>query len=134
MPWIRPCGDELLAQVKEAQQRGQAILFSSHVMSEVEAVCHRVGILQRGRLVHVQEMSELRQGREVRAVVGADFPDLTTLAGLTLRERRGDQVILEYSGSQDELLLWLAHQKLTDVRLEPLGLTSIYHRYHGSLA
>jgi ABC-2 type transport system ATP-binding protein len=126
--------DELLAQVKEAQHRGQAILFSSHVLSEVEEVCHRVGILQRGRLVHLQEMSELRQGREVRAVVGADLPDLATLAGLTLRERRGDQVILEYSGSQDELLLWLAHQKLTDVRLEPLGLTSIYHRYHGSLA
>ena len=38
--------DELLEQVRQAQARGQAVLFSSHVLSEVEAVCDRVGILR----------------------------------------------------------------------------------------
>src|SRR5437899_3417786 len=52
--------DELLAQLRRARDQGQSVLFSSHVLSEVEQVCDRVGILQRGRLVHLQEMS-LRQ-------------------------------------------------------------------------
>src|ERR1700722_9973940 len=37
--------DELPSQLLEARQRGQAILFSSHVLTEVEQVCDRVAIL-----------------------------------------------------------------------------------------
>src|SRR5947209_295949 len=58
--------DELLAQLREARSQGQAVLFSSHVLAEVESVCDRVGILQRGRLVHLQPMSELAGGRRIR--------------------------------------------------------------------
>src|SRR5262249_20768619 len=42
--------DELLAQLRRARDQGQAVLFSSHVLSEVEQVCDRVGILRDGRL------------------------------------------------------------------------------------
>jgi ABC-2 type transport system ATP-binding protein len=48
--------DLLLDEVARARDRGQAVLFSSHVLDEVEKVCDRVAILQRGRLVHVQTM------------------------------------------------------------------------------
>ena len=59
--------DELLDQLRLAKARGQAVLFSSHVLHEVEAVCDRVAILRRGELVHLQDMSELREGRTVSA-------------------------------------------------------------------
>ncbi len=123
--------DELLEQVRQAQARGQAVLFSSHVLNEVEAVCDRVGILRRGRLVHLQPMKELRQGREIKACLAGPMPDLAALPGLRLRERKDDHVSLEYDGAQAELFLWLARQPLVDVRLEPMGLASIYQRYHG---
>src|SRR5437588_4343825 len=58
--------DELLAQLRQARDGGQTVVFSSHVLGEVEQVCDRVAILQRGRLVHLQEMKELQQGRLVR--------------------------------------------------------------------
>src|SRR5947209_11423576 len=51
--------DELLAQLREARNRGQTVLFSSHVLAEVEQVCDRVGILQSGKLVHLQSLTEL---------------------------------------------------------------------------
>ena len=53
--------DELLEQIRDAGKQGQAALFSSHVLSEVERVCDRVGILQRGRLVHVQDMAAFHE-------------------------------------------------------------------------
>src|SRR5438876_3174103 len=59
--------DELLDQLRHAKAPGQAWLFSSHVLHEVEAVCDRVGILRRGELVHLQEMADLREGRSVHA-------------------------------------------------------------------
>src|SRR5262245_11242314 len=40
--------EQLLDQVRRARDRGQAVLFSSHVLGEVERVCDRVAILQRG--------------------------------------------------------------------------------------
>src|SRR5262249_44477512 len=49
--------DELLEQLRQAKRRGQGVLFSSHVLHEVEAVCDRVAILRRGELVHLQDMS-----------------------------------------------------------------------------
>src|SRR5947208_1058296 len=101
--------DELLGQLRQVRAEGRAVLFSSHVLSEVEQVCDRVGILQRGRLVQVQAMKDLRQGRLIRArflriensgpssanETPVPIPDL---AGLRLRECHQDEMTLEYVG------------------------------------
>jgi len=125
--------DELLGQVRHARDQGQAVLFSSHVLNEVEQVCDRVAILQRGRLVHLQNMAELRQGRLVRARLNGEL-DHSPPPGLRVREREKDRVTLEYDGPLPALLEWLARQPLADLRLEPLGLASVYYRYHGAEA
>jgi beta-exotoxin I transport system ATP-binding protein len=124
--------EELLTQVREAKKRGQTVLFSSHVLSEVEDVCDRVAILQRGRLAHVQILSELREGRLIRARLTGDVAELPPLAGLQVRERQHDWLTLEHTGPLPELLAWLARQPLADLRMEPLGLQAIYRRYHGN--
>ena len=124
--------DELLDQVRAVRARGQAVLFSSHVLSEVEQVCDRVGILQRGRLAHVQRMADLRQGRLVRARFAGPPAPLPPLEGLRERERHDGEVTLEYAGDLGPLLGWLGRQPLADLRLEPLGLAAIYRRYHGA--
>jgi ABC-2 type transport system ATP-binding protein len=131
--------DELLDQLRQARDRGQAVLFSSHVLAEVEKVCDRVAILQRGRLVHVQPMVELRQGRLVRVRfsrdgTGRQLPEAPELAGLQVRHRQGDAMTLEYRGPLPPLLEWLASQPVADLELEPLGLGAIYSRYHGAEA
>lgn len=125
--------DELLAQVRQARDRGQAVLFSSHVLSEVERVCDRVAVLQRGRLAHVQKMSELKEGRLIHArLLARESPPAP--AGLAERERKNDLVTWEYTGPQPELLAWLARQPVADVRIEPLGLNALYYRFHGDEA
>jgi ABC-2 type transport system ATP-binding protein len=126
--------DELLAQVRTARERGQAVLFSSHVLGEVERVCDRVAILQRGRLVHLQEMARLREARLVRARFDGPAPAPPPLEGLQLVERDGDTLALEYGGPLPELLGWLATRPVAQLRVEPLGLGPVYRRYHGGEA
>src|SRR5947209_10432453 len=89
--------DELLAQLRRARDGGQAVLFSSHVLSEVEQICDRVGILQRGRLVHLQRMAELREVRLVRATLAAPAPTPPDLPGLQVRDRHDSALTLEYT-------------------------------------
>ncbi len=57
---------EVLGLVRRLAQEGRAVLLSSHVMGEVEAVCDRAGVMSRGRLVAEGTLDELRAraGRE----------------------------------------------------------------------
>lgn len=126
--------NELLAQVREACERGQAVLFSSHVLTEVERVCDRVAILQQGRLVHVQNMAELRQARRVVIRFAGEAPQPPSLQKLQLRERNGNRLALEYRGELPLLLGWLAQYPVVDLQIEPLGLAEIYHSFHGNAA
>jgi len=124
--------DELLEQLRSAKARGQAVLFSSHVLQEVEAVCDRVLILRRGELVHIQEMSELREGRAVSARI-LETPPTSGPGGEALpTDAISDgQLNLTYRGALPALLDWLAKQSLDDLKIEPQGLTPIYRRFHG---
>src|SRR5258708_35323181 len=46
--------------VQEARKRGQTVFLSSHILSEVEALCDRVAILRAGRLIEVGTLAEMR--------------------------------------------------------------------------
>jgi ABC-2 type transport system ATP-binding protein len=118
--------DELLEQLRKLRARGQAVLFSSHVLAEVEQVCDRVGFLQLGKLVHVQNMREVKTRRvTVRfAAAPATWPEFVRPpAG-------GLQVAFEHEGEISPLLAWLSREHVEDLRIEPVGLSPIYQRFH----
>jgi ABC-2 type transport system ATP-binding protein len=67
--------------------RGKTIFFSSHILTDVEAMCDRVAILNRGRLVETGRLSEILKslGNEVEAVVsGVDDAALARLRAVAL--------------------------------------------------
>jgi ABC-2 type transport system ATP-binding protein len=126
--------DELLEQLRMAKRAGKAVLFSSHVLHEVEAVCDRVAILRRGQLVHVQDMAELREGRHVRARL-AGPPPTAGPDGARLPEGAvtpDGRLDLDYRGAVPPLLGWLATLAVDDLRVEPRGLGPIYREFHGA--
>ena len=57
--------------IREARDRGQTVFLSSHILSEVEALCDRVGILRAGKLVEMGTLAEMRH--LVRADRGGDL-------------------------------------------------------------
>src|SRR5262249_21759640 len=60
--------------IREAKSAGRTVVFSSHVMSEVEQVCDRVVILRKGQIVHDQRMSDIRRRHRIRAKLTAPLP------------------------------------------------------------
>jgi ABC-2 type transport system ATP-binding protein len=77
--------------IREENQRGTTVFFSSHILGQVEAVCDRVGILREGRLVADDSIEGLRAnipGGETLVVEGRGFTDdvlreIETLEGVT---------------------------------------------------
>jgi ABC-2 type transport system ATP-binding protein len=119
-------------QLRNAASRGQGVLFSSHVLTEVEQVCDRVAILQLGRLVHWQNMRVLRTVRSVRARLNHPMPVI--IPPLSISALHSDGLVLQFQheGPLPELLRWLSELPIADLRIEPVGLADIYQRYHQS--
>src|SRR5207244_5349475 len=73
--------------VADARQRGQTVFLSSHILSEVEAVCDRVGILRAGHLVEVGTLPQLRhlsvRTLEVAFGGAGPPPDLAAIPGVS---------------------------------------------------
>jgi ABC-2 type transport system ATP-binding protein len=130
-PSIRSTVLELVA---EARTRGATVMFSSHVLAEVEEVCERVVILRSGRLVHTQVLAELRSQHRILAWLNGPLPALPSeLLGEESRVvQEGDLATIDSPGDLAPLLGWLAQLPLRDIRIEPVGLRTIYDRYHRS--
>jgi ABC-2 type transport system ATP-binding protein len=127
---------EVLKMVLEARDAGRTVLFSSHVLSEIEEVCDRVAILRSGQLVLEQCMSELKQRyritiRETNALEPTALP--AELAAL-LEYQRTEAGLVHFlsRGTLSELLAKLVAKGAEVVHVQPEGLRAIYERYHDS--
>jgi ABC-2 type transport system ATP-binding protein len=123
--------DELLSQLRSAGERGQTVLFSSHVLAEVERVCDRVGILQRGKLVHEQTIADLQKASQVRVTFKKPPSAWPDLLGLDATDPPANESVLIHRGPAGPLLEWLGQQEVAALRVEPLGLAGVYSQYHG---
>lgn len=126
---------EVLKLILEAKQHGRTIIFSSHVLSEIEEVCDRVAILRKGKLVHQQAMSELLSQHRINARLENDVPPLpeNLKSSVTMR-REDDRIQIEIPGDLPDLLPqvmnWLAEGQLKDMHVQPIGLRSVYDKFH----
>lgn len=125
--------------IAEAAERGQAVFLSSHQLAEVEAVCHRVGILRAGRLVEVAGMSELRRLRRTEVVVdlARPAPELDRLADLPgvvdLRRRSDLQISLSLTGPPGAVLRALGEADVERLDVREPSLEEIFLDYYGEV-
>ena len=122
----------VLDLAREARAQGRTVVFSSHVLSEVEETCDHVAILRAGRVVHEQSIESLRRGHRIHADLNGPFPGVPAeFAGRLAVAPQGDRrVVLQTDEPLAPLLGWLATLPLAEVRVEPIGLQAVYDRFH----
>ncbi len=126
--------NDVAALVIEAKQAGRTVIFSSHVISEVEQVCDRALILRQGRVVHTQVIAELLRKHRIRAQLTGPLPPLPAIfdGQVTVANDAAGALVIETPGELSGLLGWLATLPLAEVNIEPLGLRALYDQYHAS--
>ena len=123
---------QFLQLLRDAQARGRTVLFSSHVISEVEQVCHRVGLLRGGGLVAEERLKNLHGCRRVVIQFAGQAPTAAdALPGVSEVTVAGSQVALTLRGPMGPVLKWLDGCDVCDLKIEPGGLLALYRRYHG---
>jgi ABC-2 type transport system ATP-binding protein len=125
---------ELSQCLRERAEEGHTVFFSSHTLSEVEQLCHRVAIVRAGIVVADEQLQTLRERarREVTltyenedAAKGAELPPF-----LALSERHTERLICDLTGDAAELVGWAAGQPLEDMTIGHPDLESLFHTYY----
>jgi ABC-2 type transport system ATP-binding protein len=116
--------------VLEAQQRGQAVLLSSHMLAEVEHLCERVAMIRQGVLGSIEEVSALRSRVGVEYEVTGSLGDLTGIAGVTEVHALPDGARIRVVGPPGPLLAALAASEVTSVRSKEASLEEIFMSFY----
>jgi ABC-2 type transport system ATP-binding protein len=121
--------------LKEAKEREQTVFLSSHILSEVEAVCDRVGILRDGRLVDQGTLAELRHlsAQTVEVTFSGPAPQLPALAGVQVSSAGPNALRFEVTGSVGPLIAALAEHPVATLSSREPSLEEIFlHHYEGT--
>ncbi len=121
--------------VREARDGGRTVLLSSHVLSEVEALCDRVTIVRAGRAVESGTFAELRHLTRTSVVVLAGEPVGTAFTGLDgVHDLHVEGTRARFSVEAGELNRVLARLAALDVRAlttSPPTLEELFLRHYG---
>jgi polyether ionophore transport system ATP-binding protein len=120
--------------IAEARERGQTVFLSSHIMSEVEALCDRVAILRAGRLVDIGRIADMRHLSALTVEVEFDGepPDLAAVPGVSGVAVDGDRVTCQVDGSIDPLLAVLARSRVRHLTSREPSLEELFLAHYGS--
>ncbi len=126
--------EEFLEIIAETQAEGRTVFFSYHVLSEVERVSDRVGIIRDGRLVAVETTEALvnKAFRHVRLTFAepVDWRPYATLPGIEDLESDRASVSFTLYGNLDEMAKLAARNKLVAMNYERPSLEEIFLTYY----
>ncbi|MGO9342211.1 MAG: ATP-binding cassette domain-containing protein [Acidimicrobiales bacterium] len=121
--------------VQEAKERGQTVFLSSHILSEVEALCDRVGILRNGRLVEEGTLAQLRHlsAQTVDVTFDGPAPEIPELPGVHASAVGPSALRFEVVGPVQPLIAALGQLPIATLTSREPSLEEIFlHQYDSS--
>jgi ABC-2 type transport system ATP-binding protein len=126
-PVIRANMYELL---KEEQKKGSTIFYSSHVLSEVQKFCTRIGLIKEGQLIKESTAVEFTHVGYRQVTVDCDKQiDLSNLKGVAGFERQGNICNFIFSGDINELIKILGNVNINSIDIEEPELENVFMHY-----
>lgn len=129
-PLIKETFFEIL---KEENIKGATILYSSHVLSEVQKACSKVAIIKEGKIINVQNMSDLRKNGykkiqlTITEPVSKDYFKEDSVADY---QAKHNQVSFIYRGEANKIIEKIHNLKVEDVFIEEPTLEEIFLHYY----
>jgi ABC-2 type transport system ATP-binding protein len=124
----------VLEIIDETRQEGRTIFFCSHILSEVQSVCDRVGIIRDGRLIKVESVDTLTAQPFHRLRMRFESipdPEIFVLDGVRELERADDTLLLEVRQNLSTVMELAAPYKILGLETEPITLEEVFLAFYG---
>jgi len=120
--------------LREENQKGATILFSSHILSEVQKLCDRVAIIKDGTIIRVDKIGTLSEDTHKRFKLETATPldkrRFTGLKGISDFVITGNSVSFLYKGHINEITKIISSLNLTNLLVEEPDLEEIFMHYY----
>ncbi|WP_432939749.1 ATP-binding cassette domain-containing protein [Kribbella sp. CA-253562] len=131
---LDPLMEEVFRQcIEEERHRDRTVLLSSHILSEVEALCDRISIIRKGKVVETGTLADLRHltRTSVQAELASSPNGLAKLPGVHSLEVEGHRVRCEVDTAQlDGLMKQLAASGIKSLVAQPPTLEELFLRHY----
>ena len=119
--------------LKEENKKGATVLFSSHVLSEVQRVCDRVAIIKEGRIIKIEKMSEINENNykrfkvETKEEVSNDYFNISGVTNLKVNDNIHSFM---FKGDINEVLSKISEIKVSNIWVDEPDLEEIFLHYY----
>ncbi len=119
--------------LKEENENGSTIFFSSHILSEVQNYCHTAAFIKDGRIIMSDAVENLEQTGTKKVTITGDIDTakLSSLSGVSMTESNNDNATcFFYKGNLQKLLVYLAGEAPKDITITEPSLEEIFMNYY----
>jgi ABC-2 type transport system ATP-binding protein len=119
--------------LEEENRKGATILFSSHILTEVQRLCNRVAIIKEGKIVTVEKISTLKENTYKKFKVETKSPldsNYFSLAGVNKLEVKGNLTSFLFKGNINDVMRKIADIEITNLWIEEPDLEEIFMHYY----
>lgn len=119
--------------LEEEKKKGVTILYSSHVLGEVQRLCDRVAIIKEGKIISVEKISTLRENsyKKIRLETQTKADTgLFKMDGINNLEAKGKEISFLFRGNINLMLKKIADLNLTNIWIEEPSLEEIFMHYY----
>ena len=118
--------------IRDENERGATIFFSSHILGEVQRMCSRVAIIKDGSIINIQDIQTLQRDNYKKIRVAADELDEAQfeIDGVTNMQKSNGAVRFFYKGDINQIMRKIGETEVSDVTIEEPTLEEIFMHYY----
>ena len=119
--------------IKTENKKGATVLFSSHILSEVQRICDRVAIIKEGKIINTQKISDLQQNSYKKvsfSVNNTEHPVDFSVAGAADITAHDNTVSFIFKGDCNQLLSAIGKYPLSNIDISEPSLDEIFMHYY----
>ena len=90
--------EKLFGMMRRLKEKGVGIIFVTHFLEQVYAVCDAITVLRNGQLVGEYEIADLPRVKLVAAMMGKDFDDLASIKKEGSGDKHQEELVIEAKG------------------------------------
>jgi ABC-2 type transport system ATP-binding protein len=118
--------------IREENERGVTVFFSSHILGEVQRMCNRVAIIKEGSIINIQDIKTLQHDnyKKVRVAAKALDEKRFEIDGVSNLEKNNGTIRFFYKGDINQIMRRISEIEVSDVTIEEPTLEEIFMHYY----
>lgn len=122
--------EEFFKILKELKDKGKTIIYSAHILTEVQRLCDRVAIVKNGKLIKIEDINNINNINLKKISLISTSDEFKNFEHVYDYNKEGNHITFKYSGEISKLIHKLNEVHIKDINIENPSLEEIFLKYY----